>query len=60
MAERLLRLKQVLEFVPVSKTTWFAGIREGKFPAGRQLTSRTTVWLESEIVAIVEKVANMR
>lgn len=53
MAERLLRLKQVLELVPVGKSTWWAGVASGKFPAGRKLTERTTVWKESDILAIV-------
>ncbi|UFS72642.1 AlpA family phage regulatory protein [Geomonas sp. RF6] len=52
MSERLLRLREVLSLVPVSKSTWWAGIPE-VFPPGRKLTKRTTVWLESEIHAVI-------
>ncbi|MBU5613918.1 helix-turn-helix transcriptional regulator [Geomonas azotofigens] len=53
MSERLLRLKKVLSMVPVSRTTWYAGIKSRKFPPGRLLTERTRVWDESSIIAVV-------
>ena len=31
--EKLLRLKQVLEVIPVSKSSWWAGVKDGKYPA---------------------------
>ena len=51
--DRLLRLKQVLERVPVSKSSWWAGCKTGRYPAPRKLSERTTVWLESDIQAVV-------
>ena len=27
-----LRLKQVLQFIPISKSQWWAGVKEGRFP----------------------------
>lgn len=32
MTARLLRLKMVLEIIPVSKSTWWAGVKSGRFP----------------------------
>jgi len=60
MGERLLRLKQVLGIIPVSKSSWWSGIKVGKYPAGRKLGAKTTVWLESEIQSLVEKLASGR
>lgn len=54
MAERLLREKQVLQIIPVSKSTWWLGIKSGRFPAGRKLTEKTTVWRESDIQSVVD------
>ena len=54
MSKRLLRLRQVLDLVPVSKSTWYAGIEAKRFPRGRKLTDRCTVWSESAIDAVVE------
>ena len=54
IGDRFLRLPQVLEIIPVSKTTWWKGVQEGIFPKSIKLTPRTTVWLESEIYEFVE------
>ena len=51
--ERLLRLKQVLQIVPVSKSTWWEGCKTGRFPAPIKLTERTTVWKLSDIDMLV-------
>jgi predicted DNA-binding transcriptional regulator AlpA len=56
--ERLLRLKQVLEIIPVSKSTWWTGVKNGKFPKPSKLSERTTVWRESDIRALVEALYN--
>ena len=52
MAKRYLRLPQVLEIIPVSKSTWWAGIKKGIFPRPIKLSPRVTVWLESDIEEI--------
>lgn len=39
-----LRLPQVLALIPVSKTTWWAGIKAGRYPAGVKISSRVTAW----------------
>jgi prophage regulatory protein len=44
-----LRLPQVLEIIPVSKSTWWAGIRAGKFPKAVKLTQRTSAWRLKDI-----------
>lgn len=49
----LYRLPQVLARIPVSKSTWFAGIQAGRFPKGRSLGPRTTVWRSDEIDQLV-------
>jgi len=52
--DRLLRLKQVLEIVPVGKSTWWAGVATGRFPQPlRHLGPRITVWRASEVYALV-------
>ncbi|HVN96512.1 MAG TPA: AlpA family phage regulatory protein [Syntrophorhabdaceae bacterium] len=46
---RFLRLPQVLERIPVSKSTWWAGIRKGIYPKPVKLSVRTSAWKESDI-----------
>ena len=50
-----LRLNQVLELVPVGKSTWWAGCKSGRFPKPVKLGVRTTAWRMSDILALLEK-----
>ena len=51
----LLRLSQVLEIIPVSKSTWWAGIKSGRFPQPVSLGCRTKAWRKSDIDKLVEE-----
>ena len=46
---RLLRLPEVLNRVPVSKSTWWAGVASGRFPKPVRLGPRASAWLEGDI-----------
>ena len=50
-----LRLPQVLELVPVSRSTWWAGCKTGRFPKPVKLGPRTTAWRAEDIAALLEK-----
>jgi len=51
---RLLRLKQIIpEKIPISKSSWWNGVKSGKYPAPRKLGARTTVWLEEDIERLI-------
>ncbi len=49
-----LRLSSVLRVFPVSKSTWWAGVKEGKFPKPIKLTKRTTAWKAQDIRELIE------
>jgi len=51
----LLRLKQVLLLIPISKSAWWAGVKAGKFPPAIKLSARTTVWRADDIFNLVEQ-----
>lgn len=51
-----LRLRDVLKLVPVSRATWWAGIRDGRFPAGSKLGPKIRVWRKSEIVELLDRI----
>lgn len=51
----LLRLSMVLQLVPVSKTTWWAGVKSGRFPKPVKLGPHTTCWYWQDIQPLVEK-----
>ena len=49
-----VRLPQILEFFPVGKSTWWAGVKSGRFPKGVKLGPRTTAWRCEDIRALIE------
>jgi prophage regulatory protein len=40
--------------IPVSKSTWWNGIKEGRFPQSVKLGPRTTVWRVEDIRRLIE------
>ena len=56
--EGFLRLKQVLERIPVSKRAWYRGMKAGKYPLPIKLGPRTTVWRVEDIRDLINGVCN--
>jgi len=54
MAERLLRIKQVIPMVNLSASTIWRFYKQGKFPEPVRLTNRVTVWRQSDIQAFID------
>jgi prophage regulatory protein len=54
--EGLLRLPEVLSVFPVSKSTWWAGVREERYPSPVKLGPRCTAWRAADIRALIAKV----
>jgi prophage regulatory protein len=52
---RLLRLPEVLKLYPVSKSSWYAGMAEGRYPAAVKLSKRSVAWRQSDIEALIER-----
>ena len=51
--EGYVRLPQILAVIPVSKSTWWAGVKAGRFPPSVKLGPRTTAWLVNDIRALI-------
>jgi len=62
MKDRFLRLNQIVgdknkgiePIIPVSKSSWWNGVKEGKYPAAVKLGPRTTAWRESDVLALIK------
>ena len=50
-----VRLPTILSVFPVSRSTWWAGVREGRFPKSFKLGPRTTAWRVEDIRALIEQ-----
>ena len=53
-----LRLPQILALFPISKTSWWEGCKEGRFPKPVKLGPRTTAWRAEDIAALVQSLGN--
>ncbi|WP_231738658.1 helix-turn-helix transcriptional regulator [Herbaspirillum rubrisubalbicans] len=49
-----VRLPVVLKFFPVSKSSWWSGIKSGRFPKGHKLSARVTAWKAEDIHALIK------
>ena len=51
--ECLLRIHEVLQRVPISRTSLYDGIKLGLYPAPVRVGKRTVAWRESEIIELI-------
>lgn len=50
-----LREHQVLALVPVGRTTWWNGVKAGRYPAGVKISPNITAWRVEDIRALIER-----
>ena len=55
---QFLRLNQVLEKIPVSRSSWWAGCKSGRYPKPVKLGPRTTAWRLSDINELLKKISS--
>lgn len=51
---RLSSILAPLGPIPVSKSTWWAGVKSGKYPKPVKLGLRITAWRVQDIVSLIE------
>lgn len=51
-----MRLKQILKILPIGASSFWAGVRAGKYPAPIKLGPGTTVWKREAIFEFVRAV----
>jgi len=53
-----VRLPQILLIFPISKSSWWAGIKKGIYPKGIKVGPRTTVWRIEDINKLFRSLNN--
>ena len=48
-----VRLPEILKVYPVSKSTWWAGVKDGRYPQGVNLGARITAWRVEDIRELI-------
>ena len=51
----IIGLGQVMEIVPLSKSTLYVMIQKGEFPAARKIGPRTNFWVKEEVMDWLKK-----
>ena len=52
---RLIKLTEVLNRLPVSRSAFYQGIKDGRYPPPVKIGERSSAWLESDIDALIAK-----
>jgi prophage regulatory protein len=60
-----LRLSQIVgdkkagiaAIFPVSKSTWWAGVKSGRYPQPVKISERCTAWRVEDVLALIEQAA---
>ncbi len=63
MIEKLYRLSELIphkdsskkRILPMSRSTWYKGISEGRYPKPIRLGPRTSAWKESDIYKLINE-----
>ncbi len=53
-----IRLKDILAVFPVSRSTWWAGVKSGRYPQPVKLSTQTTAWKAEDIWKLIDDVSS--
>lgn len=54
----LLRLPDVLAMFPISRSSWYEGVRTGRYPPPVKLGARTVAWRRADLEALLERLGD--
>lgn len=52
-ATGFVRLSTILKLIPISKSSWWAGVQSGRYPKSVKLSTRTTAWRVEDIYKLI-------
>lgn len=52
-----VRLSTILKVIPISKSTWWAGVKSGRYPKSIKLSTRITAWRVQDIRNLIAEEA---
>ncbi len=50
-----IRLKHILQLIDGSKSTWWKGVKDGRFPQPVRFGTRLTMWRVDDIRRLIEQ-----
>ena len=52
-----VRLSTVLQVIPVSRSSWWQGVKSGKYPAAIKISANTTAWKAEDIRDLIAQLS---
>lgn len=52
--EGYVRIPQILNVIPIGKSSWWAGVKAGKYPQPVKLSPKVTAWKVEDIRQLIE------
>jgi prophage regulatory protein len=52
-----LRLPTILKLIPIGKSSWWEGVKSGKYPKPVYIGQRVTAWRAEDVRALIEKLS---
>ena len=52
-----VRLPAVLRVVPIGKSSWWVGVKSGRFPKPVKLSPRVTAWRATDIRDLIDRLS---
>jgi prophage regulatory protein len=52
-----IRLPQVLTVIPICKSSWWAGVKSGRFPKPIKLSERCVAWKAEDIRDLIRELS---
>jgi len=57
-AEGFVRLPTVLQVIPLGRTSWWNGVKSGRYPPAHKIGARATGWKVEDIRALIERLGS--
>jgi predicted DNA-binding transcriptional regulator AlpA len=51
------RKKGISGIIPMGRTSWYKGIKEGRYPAPVKLSERSVAWRSTDIVELISRIS---
>ena len=53
-----IRIPEIIKLIPIGKSSWWAGVKSGRYPKPVKLGKRTTAWRVEEIRNLISTLNN--
>lgn len=54
------RIDDILKLIPIGRSTWWLGVKEGRFPKPVKIGPKITAWRVNDINALIERISSQQ